>query len=97
MANQTAATGRLINNTARPGPTPATRLVTRVAAKNKTNDAPLPVQGDSRTRSPNALATIVSANRYRTATLPKALLANRASREGLSDPVPMRELIMARA
>ena len=38
-----------------PGPTPANRLVTRTAAKNRTNGAPVPVNGISHILRANAL------------------------------------------
>ena len=46
-----------------PGPTPATRLVTRTAVKNSTNGAPVPVKGISQMRRANVLATVTIAKR----------------------------------
>ena len=47
------------------GPTPANRLVTRTAAKNSTNGAPVPVNGMSQILRTNALATAAMPKRYR--------------------------------
>jgi hypothetical protein len=60
-----------------------------MAAKNKTNGAPLPAQGDSRRRSPNDAATIASANRYRRGAYTNALCANPVNRERAPEPLPM--------
>jgi hypothetical protein len=48
-----------------PGPTPANRLVTRTAAKNSTNGAPVPVKGTSHILRANILPTMAMAKRYR--------------------------------
>jgi hypothetical protein len=68
------ARGKLSNTEHAPGPTPAKRLVTRTAAKNSGNGAPVPVRGISHILKANALATVMTAKRYRVIVFLKTTL-----------------------